>query len=66
MNFEITTKDMGRDHLRQLLVNGEVASQVHVIDYVMNVRSTRFAMAGWGGVETRPAFRKKGLSKALL
>jgi len=66
MDFEIITKDRGRDHLRQLLVNGEVASQVHVIDYVMNVRSTRFKMAGWGGVETRPAFRRKGLSKVLL
>jgi len=65
--MKITTRDEGRDHTREMWIDGEEKSVCHVIviDYAMRIGTTVVRMAGIGGVYTERAHRKKGYMRRL-
>ena len=65
--MKITTHDEGRDHKRELWIEGEEKSVCHlwVIDFAMRIGITTVRMAGIGGVYTERAHRKKGYMRHL-
>ncbi|MGC9394756.1 MAG: GNAT family N-acetyltransferase [Anaerolineae bacterium] len=65
--MKITTKDEGRDHRRELWIEGEEKSVCHlwVIDFTMRIGITTVRMAGVGGVYTEREHRKKGYMRHL-
>jgi predicted acetyltransferase len=62
----IRTTDEGRRHHRELLVDGEVVSELSVIDYEIRIGTAHVCMAGIGGVHTDGAHRMKGYARRLL
>jgi predicted acetyltransferase len=62
----IRTKDEGRWHHRELLVDDEVVSELSVIDYEIRIGTAHVRMAGIGGVHTDGAHRMKGYARRLL
>jgi len=65
--MKITTSDEGREHLRELWIDGEEKSvcQLIVLEYAMRVGVTEVRMAGVGGVHTEYRHRKKGYMRHL-
>ena len=65
--MKITTKDEGRDHRRELWIEGEEKAVCHlwVIDFTMRIGITTVRMAGIGGVHTERAHRMKGYMRHL-
>ncbi len=61
----IRTQDKGRDHIRELLVDDQVASWLIVIDYTIRIGAAQVRMAGIGGVNTHKEHRMKGYMRAL-
>jgi len=65
--MKITTRDEGREHTREMWIDGEEKSVCHliVIDYAMRIGTTVVRMAGIGGVYTNREHRKKGYMRRL-
>jgi len=65
--MKITTRDEGREHSREMWIDGEEKSVCHlwVIDFTMRVGTTMVRMAGIGGVHTECAHRMKGYMRHL-
>jgi predicted acetyltransferase len=65
--MKITTSDEGREHSREMWIDGEEKSVCHlwVIDFTMRVGTTVVRMAGIGGVHTERAHRMKGYMRQL-
>lgn len=65
--MKITTRDEGREHTREMWIDGEEKSVCHliVIDYAMRIGATVVRMAGIGGVYTERVHRKKGYMRRL-
>lgn len=64
--MEIRNTDEGRQHLRELIVDGQAVSRLVVIDYDIRVGGARLKMGGIAGVKTDPEHRMKGYSRYLL
>jgi predicted acetyltransferase len=64
--MDIRTRDEGRYHQREMLIDGQVVAWLTVIDYQMRIGSALVRMAGIGGVETAPQHRMKGLMRILF
>ena len=64
--MNIRTQDQGREHVRELLIDDQVASWLTVIDYVIRIGTARVRMAGIGGVHTHKEHRMKGHMRALI
>lgn len=64
--MEIATRDSGRNHVRELTVDGRVVSWLTLIDYGMRIGSSVVRMAGIAGVGTLEEERMKGYSRAVL
>ena len=58
--MEYRTIDDGRNHRREMLVDGELVCWLGVIDYTMRIGAAQVRMAGIAGVETKEQHRKKG------
>ena len=65
--MKITTQDNGREHKREMWIEGEEKSVCHllVIEYAMRIGTTVVRMAGIGDVYTERAHRKKGYMRHL-
>ncbi len=65
--MKITTCDKGREHKRELWIEGEEKSVCHllVLEYTMRVGTSVVRMAGIGDVYTERAHRKKGYMRYL-
>jgi predicted acetyltransferase len=63
---EIRTTDKGRDHLRELFIDGEPVSRLTVIDHHMRIGSAHVRLAGIGDVHTSWEHRLKGHMRALM
>ncbi|MFO7959312.1 MAG: GNAT family N-acetyltransferase [Candidatus Brocadiia bacterium] len=66
MKTDIHTEDNGRRHKRELLVDGEHASRLWVVDHKVRLAGTRVSMGGIAGVRTEPEHRKKGYMRRLM
>lgn len=64
--MHIATIDKGRSHLREVVVDGEVASWLTVIDYRMRLGSAWVKMGCCAQVNTRRKFRMKGYMRRLM
>jgi predicted acetyltransferase len=64
--MDIRTLDNGRRHKRELLIEGELASWLWVIDHQMRIGTAQVHMGGIGGVNTDYRYRMKGYMRALL
>jgi hypothetical protein len=64
--MRIRTHDKGRGHLRELLVDGETASRLTVLDHQMRIGSAQVRMGGIGGVHTKEKHRMKGYMRQLM
>lgn len=65
--MRITTRDEGREHTREMWIDGEEKAVCYliVIDYAMRIGTTVVRMAGIGGVYTEREHRKKGYMRQL-
>jgi predicted acetyltransferase len=64
--LEIQTKDNGRNHLRELIVDGKSVSWLTLIDYTVRIGRARLRMGGIAGVGTSEDCRMKGYSRSVL
>jgi len=64
--MHIATIDKGRSHLREVVVDGEAASWLTVIDYEMRVGSAAVKLGCCAHVETRRKFRQRGYMRKLM
>lgn len=64
--MKIRTRDDGRNHIRELMVDDEVASSFSIIDYQMRIGSSEIRMGGIGGVETKEKHRMKSYMRKLM
>ncbi len=66
VSIEIRTEDRGDGHLRQVVVDGEVASWLWVLDQPTRLLGQTVRMGGIGGVNTKESHRMKGYARRLL
>jgi predicted acetyltransferase len=64
--MDIRTRDDGRNHIREMLIDDKVVCWLTVIDFTQRFGSARLRMAGIAGVETRPEHRMKGYMRVLF
>lgn len=64
--MQIKTLDRPTSHLREALVDGEVASWLTVIDYQMRVGSSVVKMGAISDTYTKARFRMKGCMRTLI
>lgn len=64
--MEIKTADNGRNHFRELIVDGRSVSNLTLIDYTVRIGSARLRMGGIAGVGTLEDCRNKGYSRSVL
>lgn len=64
--MKIRTRDEGRKHTRELLVDHKVLSRLLVIDYQMRIGSAQVKMGGIGDVATKIEHRMKGYARKLM
>lgn len=64
--MEFRTRDEGRNHIREMLIDNEVVSWLTIIDYQMRVGAAVARMAGIAGVETHRQHRMKGYMRVLF
>ncbi len=62
----IRTRDEGREHTREMLIDDKVVCWLGVIDFTMRIGAGTARMAGIAGVETRHEHRKKGYMRILF
>lgn len=62
----IQTKDNGRNHFRELIIDDKSVSWLTLIDYTARIGSARLRMGGIAGVGTQEDCRKKGYSRSVL
>lgn len=66
MSVDIRTRDNERRHKRELLVDGECASRLWVVDHEIRLMGAHVSMGGIAGVRTEPEHRKKGYMRRLM
>ncbi|MCL5998859.1 MAG: GNAT family N-acetyltransferase [Chloroflexi bacterium] len=64
--MDIRTRDEGRYHIREMLVDDQLVSWLTIIDYQMRIGSAVVRMAGIGGVETHHKHRMQGHMRVLF
>ena len=64
--MEIRTKDEGRQHIREIMVEEEAVARVIITDYDIRFGAAQVRMAGVGGVYTHRKHRMKGYMRQLM